>query len=346
MRERIEAYARKLEGLSTVELSRSAERLASRERRYNALLIAHLAEISRRKGHLELGYGTLFTYCQERLGLGEGEVWMRTQVAGVARRFPPVLEHLAAGKVSLSVLGILAAHLDEENVDRLLEQAAGATTREVKEIVAALRPKPAAKPAIRREPGGEMEVARPEVYNFRFSAGKEFREKLERLAEVLGVENATARMPELLEKALDLALEKKDPRKKLERRRKRERSPGSAGGSPASSPRANEARGNSVKTPDVRSRYVPSAVRERLLARASYRCEYTGTGGLRCTARVGLGAPSRRGRPPGVQPFCDFLFFVGVWAAEVAFAPSLFRQRALDLWGARVKNRGSLRSDS
>ncbi len=35
-------------------------KLVSSERRYTAALIAHLAEISRRKGHLELGFKSLF----------------------------------------------------------------------------------------------------------------------------------------------------------------------------------------------------------------------------------------------------------------------------------------------
>ena len=55
MRDKIDLYARRLEGLSTAELSREAENLLLRERRITAVIIAHLAEISRRKGHLELG---------------------------------------------------------------------------------------------------------------------------------------------------------------------------------------------------------------------------------------------------------------------------------------------------
>ncbi len=55
MREKIERHARGLEGLSIEELSRGAEKLARGERRLTAALIAHIAEISRRKGHLELG---------------------------------------------------------------------------------------------------------------------------------------------------------------------------------------------------------------------------------------------------------------------------------------------------
>ncbi len=81
MRDRIVRYARRLEGLSTAELSRDAEKLVSRERRYTAALIVHLAEISRRKGYLELGYKSLFDYCVICLRLGKGSVWNRTQVA-------------------------------------------------------------------------------------------------------------------------------------------------------------------------------------------------------------------------------------------------------------------------
>jgi len=137
MRDRIVRYARRLEGLSTTELARGAEKLLSRERRYTAALIAHLAEISRRKGYLELGYKSLFDYCVRRLHLGKNSVWNRTQVANVSRRFPQVLEHLAEGKLSLSSLGVLARHLNEDNVEGLLAQAEGKTKDEVKEIVAA-----------------------------------------------------------------------------------------------------------------------------------------------------------------------------------------------------------------
>ncbi len=44
MKEKIERYTRKLEGLSTEELSRSAEKLVSLQRRNDAALIAHLAD--------------------------------------------------------------------------------------------------------------------------------------------------------------------------------------------------------------------------------------------------------------------------------------------------------------
>ena len=78
---KIEAYFAKLKALSTEELARSAEELVEAERRNVAALIAHLAEMSERKAHLELGYTSLFDYCVRHLRLSEGSVWSRIQVA-------------------------------------------------------------------------------------------------------------------------------------------------------------------------------------------------------------------------------------------------------------------------
>ena len=36
------------------------------------------------------------------------------------------------------------------------------------------------------------------------------------------------------------------------------------------------------------TRYIPSEVRERVLERAGYQCEYVGPDGCRCTCRTGL----------------------------------------------------------
>src|SRR5262249_41506173 len=94
------------------------------------------------------------------------------------------------------------------------------------------------------KPSSSIQPAEPEVHNFRFSADKAFKEKLLRAAEVLGIKNPQRNLAEVLERALDLTLEKKDPHQKLERRRERERKQReaeSAGGSNAAFPsRAHE----------------------------------------------------------------------------------------------------------
>ncbi len=93
-------------------------------------------------------------------------------------------------------------------------------------------------------------------------------------------------MAEVFEQALDLALAKKDPKRKLERRQKEaERSRSES--RPDEVEREKEPQRKGDRSPE-RSRYIPSSRRERAFARASYRCEYHGPGGVRCTERTGL----------------------------------------------------------
>jgi hypothetical protein len=304
MIETFKRYFTKLEGLSREELVQSAEKLALAEHASIAKLIAHLAEMSARKTALALGYKSLYAYCVTHLNLSEGAVPARIHVANVCRRFPQLLVALAESHISLTVAALLAPHLAEDNVDKLISDCSGMTRRETEEYLVALKPKPVFEPSIRKRPSQSdrntappsppspeaapveapkssppiLQPAQPEVYNFRFSADKVFKDKFDRLAEVVGVENARGHMAEILEKALDIALEKKDPKKKLERRRKRQR------GAVASS------RSNEMGPTDepAKSRRVASEVSERVHERGSYQCVFRGSDGTRCTAQTGL----------------------------------------------------------
>ena len=300
MIEKVKTYFKRLESLSTEELDHSTEKLVRAEKRNVALIIAHIAEMSRRKGHLERGCKSLFDYCTGRLNLSEGSVARRIQVANVSRRFPQLLVALAENRVSLTVAGLLAPHLREDNVERLLSDCAGRTRREVEEYLVSLQPKPVFAPSIRKTPSLPapmrpwsvpprlvpdapspaprvsptiLEPARPELFNFRFAADRKFKEKFERLAEVLGVENPLLHMTEIMEQALDIALDKKDLKRKRARRLERQTKTG------------DQPRPGKVAS---RSRYIPSEVRERVHDRAGYQCEYRGRDGTRCRARTVL----------------------------------------------------------
>jgi 5-methylcytosine-specific restriction endonuclease McrA len=191
---------------------------------------------------------------------------------------------------------------------------------------------------------GSVEAARPEVYNFRFSAGKSLREKLERLAEVLGVEGAARNMPKIIEKALDIALAKRDPKQKLQRRRKREAArsrtrPGEA----VVGERKRETPGRDVRG---RARYIPSSVRERLLERAGYQCEYTGPGGIRCTARTRLEVdhiqPLEKGGGRGEENLRILCRAHNLLAADREFGAEFMRGRIerAKIGGRNVEQRG------
>src|SRR5262249_4055355 len=164
-RENVEAYFEKLEKLSTEELDREAQKCVLSEQRSVACVIAHLAEISRREAHLRLGYASLFDYGVRRLGLSEGSVYLRLQVANVARRFPSILSDLAHTRIRLSVAGALAPHLIEANAERLLFDCAGKSLREVKEYLVALKPCPVVKSGIQKKRGAPPEA--PQCYRER-----------------------------------------------------------------------------------------------------------------------------------------------------------------------------------
>ena len=278
MIEKVKKYFGTLAGLSTEELDRSTEKLVRAEKRNVALVIAHIAELSRRKGFLELGYKNLFDYCVRRLCLSEGSVALRIQVANVSKHFPQILVALAENRLSLTVAGLLAPLLTDDNVEKLLGDCAGMTKREAEEYLVSLRPKECFKPSIRKTPTPPppeplpVLTARPEVFNFRFSADRKFKEKFERLAEVLGVGNSQQHMAEIMEQALDIALDKKDVKRKRERRLQRVS-------------KSNKSRLDEVLP---RSRYIPSEVRERVQDRAGYQCEFRGRDGTRCRQRTGL----------------------------------------------------------
>ncbi len=152
MIDKFKTYFETLESLSTEELDRSVEKLVRAENRSTALVIAHLAEMSRRKGALERGYKNLFDYAVRRLNLSEGSVALRLQVANVSRRFPQLLVALAENRMSLTVAGLLAPHLTEDNVEKLVSECSGMTKREAEEHLVTLRPKPVFIPSIRKQP--------------------------------------------------------------------------------------------------------------------------------------------------------------------------------------------------
>jgi 5-methylcytosine-specific restriction endonuclease McrA len=305
MIEKVNRYFETLERLSTEELDHSVEKLVRTEKRNMALVIAHIAEMARRKGHLERGYKNLFEYCTRRLHLSEGSVALRIQVANVCRRFPQILLALAENRMSLTVAGLLAPVLTESNVEELLADCGGMTKREAEEYLVALRPKPVFAPSIRKTPSRPqeqaalpqatrppatsprtvprvspsiLEPARPELFNFRFAADRKFKEKFERLAEVLGVENPLQHMAEIMEQALDIALDKKDLKRKRARRLEREAT--RSGKTPKGKSRPGEI--------FAYSRYIPSEVRERVHERANHQCEYRAPDGTRCRSRTGL----------------------------------------------------------
>lgn len=114
-------------------------------------VLAHLAEIDRRKLYAPQGYSSLFAYAMS-LGLSESAVYKRIQCARLALRWPVVFEVVAKGEVHLSGLALLAPHLTEANHLELLAAARHQSKRRIEELVAAHVNQPDAPPRLRRLP--------------------------------------------------------------------------------------------------------------------------------------------------------------------------------------------------
>lgn len=137
---------------SDAEIIDEVGRLARAERQATARLIAALAELDARRLYLAQGCSSLFVYCTRVLHLSEHAAYGRIEAARAARKFPILLEMLAAGDLTLTAVGLLAPHLTDDNCRDVLVRAKHRTKREVEEMVAALRPLPDAKPLVRKLP--------------------------------------------------------------------------------------------------------------------------------------------------------------------------------------------------
>lgn len=138
--------------LSDHELLARAKQLAGRERGTTANLIAHLAEIDKRRLYLGEGYSSLFAYCTQVLHLSEHAAYGRIEAARMFRRFPVILEILEEGSVNLTTVCLLSAHLTDQNHREVLAEVKNKSKRQVEELVARLHPQPPIPSTIRKLP--------------------------------------------------------------------------------------------------------------------------------------------------------------------------------------------------
>ncbi len=107
-----------------------------------AELIAYLVEVDERRLDRVHACSSLWDFCTRKLGMSEGEAHRRIAAARTVRSFPQVLGYIERGEVHLCALYALRKHLTSANVDELLREASGKSTREVDNLVAARFPRP------------------------------------------------------------------------------------------------------------------------------------------------------------------------------------------------------------
>lgn len=282
--------------LSDRDLLAETIRAVERENRTTAELLSLLAELDVRKLYLGEGHASLFTYCTQVLHLSEPAAYSRITAARTARRFPIILGLLADGAVTLTTVGLLAAHLTNENHEALLEVARHKSKREVEHLVARLHPQPDIPSSIRKlatpgemasgrvvddrrvlrapvlaatEPAAHTAASSPalrpviaplaaERFLIRITVSSETHRKLSRARDLLRHSIPNGDPAAIVDRALTVLVEQ------LERRKT----------SAVQRPRAG---GNAT----AGSRHVPAAVRRAVWARDGGQCAFAGTSG-RC----------------------------------------------------------------
>jgi hypothetical protein len=141
-----------LKHLSDNELLQGLQVMRNAERHTVVHVVAHLAEVEDRRLHLQAGHSSLFDYCLRRLGMSEGEAFRRVTAARLSRRFPTILELLAAGHIHLCAILELRDYLTPQNHQELLREASHKTRRAVKELLARHAPKAEVASTIRKLP--------------------------------------------------------------------------------------------------------------------------------------------------------------------------------------------------
>jgi hypothetical protein len=287
--------------LSDSELLERVEALARRERHAAVELVAHLAELDKRRLYREQGYGSLFSYCIGALHLAEHAAFNRIEAARASRAFPVILDLLADGSINLTTVRLLAPHLTTGNHEKLLAEAKGRSKREVEELVARLAPRADVPACVRKLPArvvafpespmsqtpeapiGDPPTSAPasapcvpthrpvvapltpERYGVHFTVGRETHEKLRLAQDLLRREIPDGDPGIIFDRALTLLLAEVARRKLAATAKPR---PGGGTG--------------------ARKRHVPAAIRRAVWLRDGGRCAFVSRDGRRCREGVFL----------------------------------------------------------
>src|SRR5688572_25951153 len=121
-----------LANVSSDRLTARLYELRVEERQRLVEFLLYLAELERRRLHLDLGFGSTFAFCTEHLGLSKASAYRRTTAARLLSRFPLVAEYLADGRLNLTTLVELRDVLSGDRLVEILDRASGRSEEDVK----------------------------------------------------------------------------------------------------------------------------------------------------------------------------------------------------------------------
>lgn len=133
--------ANELSRIDDAALLGRLHQLVARERSGMATLLAHLGEVEARRLHVSAGYSSMFDYCLREFGWTEQTTVKRLRAPRCARQYPVILDVIADGRLNVSGVVMLRAHLEPETACELLGQAFGKSRADLEVLLAARAPR-------------------------------------------------------------------------------------------------------------------------------------------------------------------------------------------------------------
>ncbi len=190
--------------LTSNEIHESLKELTRKEKQLEVDILTRLREVSRRKYFIWLGYHSLADYCAGELELSIDGALKRSQAANVITFHPEFLDLLRDGKTYVSHLSLIAPHVTQANKGILLEYMPGRSKRDLKLFLSQLGH------------NGKLLEVEPTV-EIRLACSETFLNKLDHAHGLLAQTRCKRGHEAILERALDVLIEKIDPMKKAER---------------------------------------------------------------------------------------------------------------------------------
>ena len=250
-----------------------------------AALIAHVLEIEHRQLYRDMGYDSMRAFLILEHHVSEDAAERRLQAAHAVRRHPELLERVADGRLHLTAVGMLSAHLDGADAPELIEAATHRTRSQIQALLIARKPASAhvpqpeialssSEPAPAQVPGepapapvevepAPAQVPSPPERTSNITIRDSTRAKLRRAHDLLAGAVPFGDHDRVIAAALDDFIAKHEKRKFAVTDR------------PCRSRRVS-------KNP----RLIPAEVRRAVHARDGGRCTYAGPTGHRCESRA------------------------------------------------------------
>jgi hypothetical protein len=266
-----------------LEIVEETKQLHTRERSITLESVSLIGELERRNAAVNLSMTS--EQFAVHIGLTPNQYWKRAQAARLIRFHPEAQKLLESGETQVSHLALIAPKITQANSELLLDGIKHKSKREVALLLSRITAE------------GDLLPAEA-TFELRVTLTKSQGELLDRAREVLANMRGGGRMPslpEILVKALEDLLDKRDPLKKAERAKAR------AANSPSSGKEASDeveaeadtvsnlaSPGNGDQSPTKKSPSrpaIPAAIRHTVWLRDRGQCTWVHPGGSRCPER-------------------------------------------------------------